>query len=619
MPLRPASLAVRAYDTVFRQIPVDRAWPDAIRAAAARGPVVFVLRNVSLVDLLTLHALTQRFALPRLGFANDLGEWLEPPRLRLRLPPPEERVRKAIHDGRSALLFLKRPPEMLFAGAFATHRGRSEGDAPLRALIALERERGLDISLVPITFLWTQRPENLRASLTDTLFGPAEFPGDLRAAAQMVLNYRHCVVRAGEPVRLGAFLNEQRAEQAEDAGDAVLARRLTYALLRKLERERRAMVGPAQKPADRLREEVLRSPKLQAVLRDLAGPGDEGRSLLERKARRILRGLQAEPDPATLRGLEMLADTLASRAYAGIDVDKEGIERVREAARRGSIVLLPSHKSHVDYLLMSWVLRKHALQLPVVAAGDNLAFFPVGPLFRRAGAFFIRRSFKGDRLYAAVVDAYIRRLLRDGYALEFFLEGGRSRTGKLLPPKLGLLNMVVEAALGLEGRAVSFVPISIGYERMMEEGSFARELSGGAKQKESAFELLKIGGVLREKYGRANIEFGQIISLDDMRASLDLAPDEALSPARRRALVTRLAHRIMSEINRATLVTPGSLVATALLTHTRRGLPHIDLVAQCARLTALVRRLGARTAPSLTRPSGEMREHAIREAALLYV
>src|SRR5439155_12951099 len=134
-------------------------------------------------------------------------------------------------------------------------------------------------------------------------------------------------------------------------------------------------------------------------------------------------------DPGMLRGLEALAEALARHVYAGIDVDREGLERVREAARCGSIVFLPSHKSHVDYLLLSLVLRKNGLMVPVIAAGDNLSFFPVGPIFRRAGAFFIRRSFRGDRLYAAVVDAYIRRLMRDGYAIEFFLEGGRSRTG----------------------------------------------------------------------------------------------------------------------------------------------------------------------------------------------
>lgn len=613
MALRPASLAARAYDSLFRRIPVDPAWIAAVRAAAARGPVVHVVRNVSLVDLLTLEALVERFGLPPIGFANDLGAWFASP-LSLRRPPAE-RLRDAVRAGRSALLFLKRPPERLLPRPGATHRGRSEGDEPLRVLLDLQRTERLHISLVPQTLLWSQRPECLGFSLVDAVLGPAEFPGDVRAVAQFLLNHRHCVIRAGEPVRLDAFLAEQAAAAPDDT---TLARRLTYALLRRLERERRAALGPAQKPVDRVREEVLRSPRLQATLRDLAGSSEEQRALLERKARGMLRAMQAEPAPGTLRGLEVAADTLVDRVYAGIDVDAEGIERVREAARRGSLVLLPSHKSHVDYLLLSYVLRKSALQVPVIAAGDNLAFFPIGPLFRRAGAFFIRRSFKGDRLYSAVVDAYVRRLIRDGWAIEFFLEGGRSRTGKLLPPKLGLLNMVVEAALGLEGQRVSFVPISIGYERMMEEGAYARELSGGQKRKEGAGELLKIGGVLREKYGRANVQIGQILSLDELRASAGIE-GKAATPARRRALVARLAHRVMSEINRVTLVTPGSLVATALLCHGRRGLPHMELLAQCARLTTLVRRLGARTAPSLTRGTGELREAAIRDAAVLYV
>ncbi len=282
-------------------------------------------------------------------------------------------------------------------------------------------------------------------------------------------------------------------------------------------------------------------------------------------------------------------------------------------------MLLPSHKSHVDYVLLSFVLRKNGLMLPVIAAGDNLAFFPVGPVFRRAGAFFIRRSFRGDRLYAAVVDAYIRRLMRDGNAVEFFLEGGRSRTGKLLPPKVGLLNMVVDAALSLEGHTISFVPVSIGYERMMEEGAYARELSGEAKRKEDAAALLKVGAVLREKYGRANVQFGQVLELGDLREAIGGEDGQLLPPPKRRALVNRLAHRVMSEINRVTAVTPGSLTAMALLCHGRRGLSHVELCALCRRLLQLVQRLGARTAPSLTRSGGELREPAIREAAQLYV
>jgi glycerol-3-phosphate O-acyltransferase len=649
---RPLSVVARGYERFFRHIHVDEAWVRAVRGAAKRGSVVYVLRNVSLLDLLALDYLTRRFGLPRVGFANELASWVSPlstmgarpagpgsapiPPARPR-PEPLQELRETVLTGGSAVLFLKRAPTVI-ARAGATHRGRREGDDPLQVLLDLQRgelgagdlagapPRGREIMMVPQTFVWTQRPERRGFSIVDTLFGPAEFPGDLRAAAQFLLNYKNCVLRAGEPLSLRDFL--QGGAGSTSAEDATLIPRLTYALLRKVERERRAVVGPAHKPADRVREEVLRSPKLQAILRDTAGPGEAERAELTEKARGMLRALQAAPDPQTLKGLEVLIDALVDRLFAGIEVDLPGIEEVRKAAGRGSIVLLPSHKSHVDYMLLAYVLRKNALSLPVVAAGDNLAFFPVGGLFRRAGAFFIRRNFKGDRLYTAVVDAYIRRLIRDGWPIEFFLEGGRSRTGKLRAPQLGLLNMVVDAALSLEGKTITFVPVSIGYERMMEDSSFARELSGQRKEKEDAAALLKLTAVLRETYGCANVQFGAPIELAGLAASVGVG-SPPISPAKRRALVTRLANQVMSEINRVTAVTPGSLVATVLLCRGRgpssrgarwdRGIAHAALVDHCARLTALVRRLGARTTPSLTRRSGVMREQAIRDAALLYV
>lgn len=610
-PLAPAWIVGRVYERLLREIPVDDAWTRTLERAAARGAVVHLVRNVSLLDLLALDHLTRRFGLPRIGFANELGAWLGPEALRGSAP---ERLRETVAAGGSALLFMKRPPTVL-ARASATHRGRNEGSELLRVLVELQRSMAGEIVLVPQTLLWTHQSERLGFSLVDTIFGSADFPGELRAAVQLLANYKSSVVRAGEPVSVREFLHQ---DQDGSNDDARASRRLTYALLRKVERERRTVLGPVQKPTDRVREEVLRSPKLQATLRDMAGPGEKARALLEDRARKMLRELEATPDPGMLRGLETLAETLAEQVYAGIDVDKEGFERVREAARRGSLVLLPSHKSHVDYLLLSLVMRKHGLAVPVIAAGDNLAFFPLGPIFRRAGAFFIRRRFKGDRLYTAVVDAYVRRLMRDGHAIELFLEGGRSRTGKLLPPKLGLLNMIVDAALSLEGRTISFVPVSIGYERMMEEGAYARELSGETKRKEDAAGLLKVGAVLREKYGRTNVQFGQILDLGDFRRAAAGTDHGPLPPAKRRALVNRLAHRVMSEINGATAVTPGSLVATALLCHGRRGLPHAELVDHCRRLVKLVERMGARTTPSLTRGPGDMRESAIREAVLLY-
>jgi glycerol-3-phosphate O-acyltransferase len=428
------------------------------------------------------------------------------------------------------------------------------------------------------------------------------------------MNWRSVTLRAGEPVDVSEFLKTEG-----DAPIDVLVRRLTYALLRRLERERRAVVGPAKKPSDRLREQVVRSPRLQKVIRDMAGQGEAERRVLSWRALAMLRELEAEVDPNALRAMDAAFDQTVARMYSSFEIDQEGIERLREASKTGSLVLLPSHKSHVDYIVLTRIFLHANMAAPLVAAGDNLAFFPLGPILRRGGAFFIRRSFKGDRLYGAVVDAYMRRLIIDGWPLEFFLEGARSRTGKLLPPKLGLLSIVVDAVLGASeqqaARNVWFCPISIGYERVVEERSYVRELSGGEKKKEDVRGLFAAAESALGRYGRLNVQFGELLTLDGVLAELGDAP---FSPARRRALVTRLAYRVMNEINRVTAITPSALVAAALLTHGGRGITHADLVVACERLAKILHRYEARFSPSLGSSAG-LRLAAIGEACELFV
>ena len=223
-----------------------------------------------------------------------------------------------------------------------------------------------------------------------------------------------------------------------------------------------------------------------------------------------------------------------------------------------------------------------------------------------------------------MVDAYIRRLIKDGVALEFFPEGGRSRTGKLLPPKLGLLSLVVDAALGVPTRTTWFCPISIGYERFVEEKAFVRELSGGEKQKERRARP----GARRSRrwsgrYGRLSVQFGKPLTLDDApaRARPGAKPGAlgTMTPARRRAVVTRLGFRVMQEINAVTAVTPGSLVASALLVHDRRGLPRDACTRAASGSRAGSAPRGPASVPRSSTPSGGLRADALDEAVELFV
>ncbi|MCL2779790.1 MAG: 1-acyl-sn-glycerol-3-phosphate acyltransferase [Polyangiaceae bacterium] len=647
------------YHRFFEKIGVDEAWADRVREAKARGTVVYVLRNLSFVDFLALDYLTKRLLLPQVRFANDLGLWVFEPMGRgwLSAFKPRSdlddvaRLRRVLGEGLSAVLFLKRPPSLLEPSAIARQRsaattalplrGKTEGDAYLRAILEAQRQQSPPILLVPQVFVWTRNPDARQHNAIDALFGPREWPGKIRTVMQFLANWRYVTLRAGEPVDVSALLAQQAREHAEPPPtDEVLVRRLTYTLLRRLERERRGVVGPAKKATDRMREQVVRSPRLQKIIRDMAGEGETERRVLGFRALAMLREMETEVDPNAVRALDAVCDQTIARMYTGFEIDTQGLARLREAAKDKTLVLLPSHKSHVDYIILTRLFFRSNMPVPLVAAGDNLAFFPLGSVLRHAGAFFIRRSFRGDRLYGAVVDAYMRRLFLDGWTLEFFLEGGRSRTGKLLPPKLGLLSIVVDAAVGAQegsgARKVVFCPISIGYERIVEERAYVREVTGGEKEKEDARGLLRAAETALGRYGRLNVQFGELLSLEGVLAEIEREnPTRSgsgstssvgkLTPARRRALVSRLAYRVMNEINRVTAVTPGALVATALLTHKKRGIAHSDLVLACDRIARILVGYKARFTPSLahtpTSPGATpvLRHDAIREACELFV
>ena len=622
--LVPSPTIKAASGWMFDRIDIDQSWVDTVRRFSAQGTVVYVLRNLSWIDYLALDRITARNQLPKIRFANDLAPSLIgnakqslPELLKSRSPAGQaEALQRALGSGGSAAIFLRKPPgTMDIVSGASEGSGLSHADALLRGLLSLQRRQDRPILLVPQVFVWTNRPEQKDRHSLDFILGTREWPGSLRTMAQFAANYQHVQLRAGEPINLAQLLS-----QAEDTSDEAIIRRLNYSILRRLESERRTVTGPASKTPERVKREILQGTRLQKRLKQLSE--DTGIALddAKRQADEILSAMQAKPDRTTLRALELTLDRVFHRIYAGIEIDEAGLEKIRVLLSQGTVLLLPSHKSHIDYLIPSYVFNKHNLQLPLIAAGDNMSFFPFGGIARRAGAFFIRRSFKGDPVYPVVVDAYLRRMIRDGYPIEMFLEGGRSRTGKLLPPKFGLLKMTVNSALAVPQQKVFFVPISIGYERIIETSAFEAELHGGEKKKEDASGLLGATDVLRHRYGRLNLQFGNHLTLDQIRGELgqDLR-QEIPSEDDTKEIITRLGNRVMDEINRVTAITPGALTAIALMSYHRRGLTHEKLIRRAQNLHAIAESLGARTTPSLLNTKGQVRPDSIREAAQMFV
>src|SRR5947199_155334 len=259
------------------------------------------------------------------------------------------------------------------------------------------------------------------------------------------------------------------------------------------------------------------------------------------------------------------------------DVNEGGMKRLVEASKKGPLILCPCHKSHIDYMILSMICDDYGLQPPHVAAGDNLNFWPVGRLLRAGGAFFIRRTFRGDRIYSATMGAYVKRLLQDGFTQEFFIEGGRSRTGKLLPPKFGMLTLEVDAWLTGVKSDAWFAPISLSYERIVEARSYQHELLGGEKQKEDAKALLSATKVLRRRYGRITIRPGEPISLAQLFRERGVDP-KTVTADEKKKLVQHLGWRIAAGINAAAPLAPTGLAAAVLLSHDRRALSETEIL-----------------------------------------
>lgn len=634
---RPGRVWRWVYERFFAHVRTADRWEETVRHEADRGIIVHVARSLSFLDFLALDFLTKKHALPLLHFVNDLGMFVFEPfgrgvrwvRSKEHLPD-DKGLAATIRAGQSALLFLRRPPGL-------SARGRKGNDLDLeldldliRTLVEMQRRVDRPIILVPQTFVWTKRPATTRPTFIDLLFGPAEWPGRIRVLLQFVLNYKNALLRSGEPFDIRAFLDEH-----QDMTDAEASNAIRYALLRRIERERAVVLGPAKKTSTRIVSELMRSPRVRQHIEIAARSSRRSIHAVEEEAQRDFEDLCAAPDTNVVELVHRFVDRfLWNRIYDGLVVDEEGLERLREAARRGPVVLLPSHKSHVDYLILSDALYVNGLAPPLIAAGDNLSFWPLGPILRRAGAFFIKRSFKGRKLYPQLVDAYVRKILVEGWHLELFIEGGRSRTGKLLPPKLGILSMVVDAALQLRDREITFVPVAIGYERIIEASSYVHEQAGGEKQPESIGGLLAANNVLRSKYGRLYLQFGDFMPFreladgasaltgrnareDERSVRSNAASSPSLSPPERRALVQRIAHRVTYEINRATIVTPTALTASALMAHRRRGITRDHLVRSAGMLLGTLQRHGARIAKSVLTVEGRFRPETLDEAIRL--
>ncbi|MEO5628731.1 MAG: glycerol-3-phosphate 1-O-acyltransferase PlsB [Thermomonas sp.] len=448
-----------------------------------------------------------------------------------------------------------------------------------RLLQAHRDDPSLDVQLVPVSIFVGQAP-NRSSGWFSVLFSENwTIVGRFRRLLAILLNGRDTLVQFAAPVALRSIINEELPPERT-------VRKLSRVLRTHFRRVREVVVGPDLSTRRMLVDSVLASASVREAIADQAKRDKITPEAAWQKAQGFAYEIAADYSHPVVRSLSYMLTPIWNRIYRGVLVHH--LDGFKQDAPGHEVVYVPTHRSHMDYLLLSYLLYTHGVVPPHIFAGINLNLPVVGTILRKGGAFFARRSFRGNALYSAVFREYMAQLVAGGYSIEYFIEGGRSRTGRLLQPKGGSLAMTVRAYLRQPTRPVLFQPVYIGYEKLMEGRSYQDELTGKPKAKESIWQLLGgIPKVLRSNYGQVVVNFGERIRLEDMLA--EHAPEwdgkavpEEDKPAWLGATVDALANQIQVNCNRAADVNPINLLAMALLSTPKHAMGEADLLAQIA-------------------------------------
>jgi len=610
---------------VFAQVRVDPGAIEHIRGLAARGSIVYVMRYRSLVDFMLVAFILLREGLPMPEFVSDIPTLILRPlreivttvwqRVRaarmlgreLRHFEDRDRCQRLVSQGRPVLIFMRtRAPGMrlLESRRSALRRVRSGTDY-LREILRAGRGTDRDVFLVPLAVLRGRGFRRRESRLATLVYSVQEAPGEVKRLLSLVWNARGTSITLGKHVALREF-----AQRHSNENDERIVRRLARALQIFLHREERVVTGPTLLPKRRVRQMVLQGDDLAQLIHSLARQRNQPESQLWRAAERYFDEMAANYKGTYFAVIEFLFNRIWPRVFQGFEYS--GMEKVAECMKQHPVVLVPCHRSHFDYLILSYLFHANYLSPPHIAAGDNLSFWPLGPLFRGAGAYFIRRSFEGNELYKAVFRNYLAFLIREGYTQEFFIEGGRSRTGKILTPKLGMLSAVVNSFIAGVRRDLYLVPVSIHYGRVVEEESYGRELVGAEKEKESLLSLLKARTVLRQKYGTVYVTFADPISmravLGEAKERLRIGAGQAPIEEEKRRLTQKLGFRILRDVNAVTVVGATSVSASVLLGSPHPALRYQQFLAGAQTLLRLLRSQGVRLTASLERNAPDFKE-----------
>ncbi|MDT8321058.1 MAG: glycerol-3-phosphate 1-O-acyltransferase PlsB [Xanthomonadales bacterium] len=515
-------------------------------------PICYVIDSYALTTLLILDRCCENLNLPRPLWPMQTQTGIEP----------------------RSYLALRRQKGLIISKTTV----RTHSETLKRLVDKVWEGREEDIQLVPVTVLIGRAPDK-ETGLAKIFFTESwEIGGRIRRLFGSLINGRNTMVHFSDAVSL-------RALASEDIGAARGLRKVLRILRVQFRRVRSAAIGPDLSHRRTVVDQVLASKAVKKAIRERARREKTSEYKSWKQARNYAYEIAADYSYAFVRLASFALTWFWNRIYDGVEL--QHFREFEELAPDYEVIYVPCHRSHIDYLLVSYLVYHNGLVPPHVAAGINLNLPLLGRVIRKGGAFYLRRSFRSKKLYSAVFHEYLSRILSNGTAIEYFIEGTRSRTGRLLQPKGGMLSMTVRSYLQAPKRPIMFQPIYVGYERLVEGKSYTAELSGQIKKNESLTDLLKVFGVLRQRYGKVHVSFAKPVFLDEVLDSC--APDWRAEAAKGEGkppwlnpLVDQLGARIMTAINAAAHVNAINLLALVLLTQRKHALGRKELLNQLA-------------------------------------
>ncbi len=465
---------------------------------------------------------------------------------------PEQKMLSAAHDQQESL------------------RGRLESQVERLEFLADDE----DIHIIPVSIYHGRMPQR-ETSLLNLLYAETwDKAGIIGRMMQLLINGRQTLIQIDPPLSLKQLKQESPHQPA-----GVVAHKAARVFHAHFHRRRQAIIGPDLSHRRTLIKLILNAPEVKQAIQAEASRTSHSLASIEQLAAQNLEGIAANFSPTTARLLAPLLGFFWRKVYKKMHI--AGIEKVQACAPDHQLVYLPCHRSHMDYVMLSWSLYQHGLMIPHIAAGDNLNAPILGSILKRGGAIFMRRRFNNDQLYTQLFKSYLSYMASRGHSLEYFIEGGRSRTGRLLPAKTGLLSMTLEDHLRKRGKPVALVPIWISYDKLVESKSYRQELQGEQKQGESFWGLLKTLKMFNTRFGDASLSFGEPILLQDAyRKTQDLKTNTHF-----------IGNEVLSRINKATWVNETALIATILLASPKRAFSIESMVEQLTLLSVLLKRL----------------------------